>query len=96
MSEDQLLQAVTELARILGLLAYHTRDSRRSAPGFPDLVLAGRGGVLFVELKSQGGQLSAHQQDWRYMLQAAGQRWRLWRPADLEAGLVCRELRAIA
>jgi hypothetical protein len=95
-TEEQLLDSVTELAQWLRLLTYHTRDSRRSAPGFPDLVLAGRRGVIFAELKSRSGQLSSHQHGWKWTLQAAGQEWRLWRPADWESGDIHAELRAIA
>jgi hypothetical protein len=96
MTEAELLELVTELAKWLGLLAYHTRDSRRSAPGFPDLVLAGRKGVIFAELKSPAGGLKPDQVTWKYMLLTAGQAFFLWRPADWESGLIQAELRAIA
>lgn len=46
-------------------------------PGFPDLVLARNGEVLFVELKSEKGKLSPEQRDW-----LAHTNGRLWRPAD--------------
>lgn len=39
MTEQQLLEAVTELALRLGWLVYHVNDSRRDVAGFPDLVL---------------------------------------------------------
>ena len=96
MTEAQLLEQVTELAKWLGLLVYHTRDSRRSQPGFPDLILAGRRGVIFAELKSATGQLSSHQHAWKWTLLASGQDWRLYQPADWESGLIYAELRAIA
>jgi hypothetical protein len=96
MTEDELLAAVLELAKWLRLLAYHTRDSRRSAPGFPDLVIAGPRGVLFPELKSARGRLRPAQVTWKYMLLASGQAWRLWTPADWADGTIERELRSIA
>jgi hypothetical protein len=96
MTEDQLLDQVTELARWFSLLTYHTRDSRRSAPGFPDLVIAGRRGVIFAELKSRAGNLTQDQQTWKWTLLASGQQWRLWRPADWQSGHIEAELRSIA
>src|SRR5690606_40011108 len=35
MSEAQLLATILQACRKLGLLCYHTYDSRRSEPGFP-------------------------------------------------------------
>ena len=95
MTEAELLAAVNELASYLQLFVYHTRDSRRSDPGFPDLVLAGRRGIIFAELKSEHGRLSPWQQDWRDRLQASGARWRLWRPQELQSGDILKELKAI-
>jgi hypothetical protein len=43
---------------------YHTRDSRRSVPGFPDLVLVRPPRLLFVELKTERGKLTADQVAW--------------------------------
>lgn len=97
MTEDELLAAVLLLAGRLRLLAAHVEDSRalRAGAGFPDLVLAGPGGILFAELKSASGDLSTAQRRWRWMIQAAGGRWRLWRPAHWEAGLIEREMKEI-
>lgn len=96
MTEKELLGAVLIFARVLGILAYHEYDSRRSDPGFPDVVLAGKRGVLFAELKTEDGQLTHAQTGWRWRLVAAGASWRLWRPADLESGEILEALRAIA
>lgn len=38
-SEKEFQAQVLDLARLTGWLCYHPHDSRRSAPGFPDLVL---------------------------------------------------------
>jgi hypothetical protein len=53
---------------------YHTHDSRRSTPGFPDWVLVHpvQRRVLFVELKGFAGQASDEQRDWLGTLDAAG------------------------
>jgi hypothetical protein len=95
-TEADLQSSVVDLARWLKILAYHTHDSRRSEPGFPDLVLAGRNGVIFAELKSTAGQLSREQTSWKWMLTAAGATWRLWRPLEWDTGQIEAELRRIA
>ena len=45
-------------------MVYHTYDSRKSEPGFPDLVLVRRGRIIFAELKRRGGQLTGAQGRW--------------------------------
>ncbi len=92
MSEKEFQAAVTELARMLGLLVYHTTDSRRCAPGFPDLVIAGPGGVLFRELKTATGKVSSEQTAWLAMLAAGGADCGIWRPGDLRDAVVSTDL----
>jgi hypothetical protein len=58
--------------------------ARYDAAGFPDLVLV-RDRVLFLELKSARGRLSAAQNKWIAALGAAGADARVIRPADLDA-----------
>jgi hypothetical protein len=85
MTEAQLLDAVRRMAGYLGWMRYHTRDSRGSEPGFPDLVLCSskQRRVLFVELKSATGKTTPAQAAWLAALAAAGAETALWRPADL-------------
>lgn len=79
-SEEEFLQAVLRLFRSNGWLTYHTRDSRRSDAGFPDLV-AGRGSkVIVAELKSASGKPTADQTDWLATFGLAGVPAYLWRP----------------
>lgn len=92
MSERQLQDHVIALARRLGWLCYHTHDSRRSQPGFPDLVMV-RGRVLYRELKSSSGVVSPQQQVWLQQLQVAGADAGVWKPAHLMDGTIERELR---
>jgi hypothetical protein len=94
-TEADLQQAIVDLAQRLGLRTYHTYDSRRSDPGFPDLVIAGRGGVLFRELKSATGRVTKDQQGWLELLTGNGMDAGLWRPSALQDGLVLRDLRRI-
>ena len=74
MTEKEFQNAVLELARIHGWLCYHTHDSRRSAPGFPDLLLAKNGAVLFAEVKTDTGKLTNDQIAW--LLATHGVIWR--------------------
>lgn len=95
MTERQLQQAIVDCARLLGWRSYHTFDSRRSEPGFPDLVLV-RDRVVFAELKSERGRLTREQRAWAAALAAAGAEWHCWRPEDWTSGNVEAVLRARA
>lgn len=63
-SEAGFQAAVVEYASLRGWWTYHTHDSRRSNPGFPDLVLVRGGSLIFAELKTQTGRITAEQQSW--------------------------------
>jgi hypothetical protein len=57
--------------------------TRYDAKGFPDLILAHPGhGVLFRELKTNRGQLTAEQRTWIDLLYTAGADAAVWRPSD--------------
>jgi hypothetical protein len=84
MTEAQLQSRVLGLAKFYAWDVYHTHDSRRSNPGWPDLVLIKPPRVLFVELKTHRGSLRPEQRHWLQMLRDAGQEVAVWRPADLE------------
>jgi len=94
MTEAQLQAAIADLCKLLGVWCYHTYDSRRSQPGWPDLVLVGRH-VLYRELKSATGRLTSAQTEWGLRLGDAGQDWSVWRPDDLRAGRIQAELMLI-
>jgi hypothetical protein len=93
-SEAEFQALVLDLVRTLGLQAYHTHDSRRSQPGFPDLVIVGRDGVLFRELKTMDGRVSVDQKYWIEILRAAGADVGIWRPSSWPDPIT-RELRAL-
>lgn len=97
MSEAELMEAIRAMVRDLRLHAFHAADSRRSwGPGFPDLVIAGIGGCIYRECKTEHGALSPEQRQWGQALQASGQRWSVWRPRHLLDGTIGRELAAVA
>jgi hypothetical protein len=93
-SEDRLLADVRDLADRLGQLVYHTYDSRRSEPGYPDLTIIGRG-VLFRELKVDGKYPTPAQRMYLESLRAAGADAEVWRPADWLSGRIAAQLRAL-
>ena len=80
-SEKAFQATVVETAKLLGWRIFHVHDARRSEPGFPDLVLV-RNRVVFGELKTQRGRLSAEQAAWIRDLREAGALVHVWRPSD--------------
>lgn len=85
LTEAQLTTQVVDLARTLGFdLIYHTYDSRRSAHGFPDFVIA-RERTIFLELKAERGKPTPDQRRWLRGLLDAGSEAYLIRPRDLAA-----------
>lgn len=89
-SESLLKAIVIGLAVDHGWKVFHlTHDGvkkpQKSAKGFPDLTLARRGTILFLELKKQKGELEPEQEAWRDQLIG---HWYLVRPADVTDGFV--------
>lgn len=83
-SEAEFQSQVRALCRFYGLTVYHTHNSQRSDPGFPDLVIVGARGVLFRELKTEVGRVKPMQKFWIDVLRLAGQDADVWRPSDLD------------
>ena len=87
MSEESLLAAIRKLAKMTGgrWMTYHTRFSRGSEPGWPDLVLLSvrQRRLLAIELKREGEQPTAAQELWLGALAAVGIETGVWRPGDL-------------
>lgn len=96
MSEDDLMGHIACLCKDLGLLAYHTRNSRRSTAGYPDWHIVGPAASIFRECKSEKGRTTAAQDEWISWLRRAGHDADVWRPRDLLSGRVQRELVALA
>ena len=85
LSEEEFMRSVMKIASECGWRVYHTRDSRRSQAGFPDLTLVRTGKIIFAELKSQKGRIRKEQQEWLDRLRENGHvDVYLWRPSDLQ------------
>lgn len=82
MTEDELLEAVVEMAERLGWRVSHIPDklyklaaeeqrwdAMRGAKSFPDLVMVRNGWLIFAELKTEDGELEAGQVEWKRALQ---------------------------
>lgn len=96
MTEDALMAEIATLCRDLGLLAYHTHNSRRSTSGYPDWHIVGPSGSLFRECKDEKRKATATQNEWITALRAVGHDADVWRPRDLVSGRIRRELLGIA
>ncbi len=84
-TEKQFQAQVVGLARLCGWRVYHTHDSRRSEPGFPDLVLLKGVRAVVAELKVGRNTTTAEQREWLAAWRAAGVETYEWRPADWPA-----------
>lgn len=82
MSEASFQGALIEYAEVMGWKTYHTRDSRGSTAGYPDLTLVRDNRLIFAELKTETGRVSPAQRDWIEALSAAGAEVHIWRPTD--------------
>ena len=83
MKERELQAIVKQMAELCGWEYYHTYDSRRSNPGFPDVVMLRGERMIVAELKVQKGKVSEHQERWLKKFDKAGSEAYLWRPSDL-------------
>lgn len=64
-SEKDFQQQIIDTAKLLGWKKiYHTWNSKRSASGFPDLIMARDGIIIFAELKREGEDPTPAQREW--------------------------------
>jgi hypothetical protein len=81
--EATLLANIRAYAKPLGWLVYHTFNSQRSEPGFPDVVLTNGVRLLIQELKDNRGKLTVEQERWLALLASTGLvECGVWRPRD--------------
>lgn len=71
-SEAQWQSSVEHAARLFGWSLYHTRDSRGSERGFPDIVAIRGQRLLFAELKVGAARLRPEQRHWLELLRLIG------------------------
>ncbi len=89
-TEKQFQEQVIDIARMTGWLVHHDRGDYRKCIGgdigFPDLVLARNGVVIFAELKNRLGRLTGEQRAWIAALGVEASRVTayIWRPHDLD------------
>jgi hypothetical protein len=81
--EKLFQQAVLDAMHLFGWRTYHTFDSRRSAPGFPDICAVRRDRLLFSEIKGPRGKVTPAQQQWLEDLGRCAEAY-LWREQDWE------------
>lgn len=90
MTEDELLLAITEAATLTGWRWHHVRRSdvalQMGSAGFPDLVMARDGAILFLELKAEAGVVTTAQREWIAALDGGNTRVTaaVIRPGDLD------------
>ena len=81
MTEKQFQQQIVDLARLQGWLIHHSRPAQnrrgqwatpiQGDKGFPDLVLARGGRIIFAELKMEKAKLTSEQKTWLQHLRPA-------------------------
>lgn len=81
-TEAQFMATVIDAATNLGYRVHHERFSVGSRPGFPDLVIMGKGRVIFAELKDDRRKPTPAQQEYLDYLRSEGIDAYLWRPSD--------------
>jgi len=86
LSEKEFTRQVRDLAAIYRWEFYHPWLSIHSPRGFPDVVLCRPPRLLLIELKTDHGKTSSHQDRWLELLRGCpGVEVFLWRPSDLDA-----------
>ena len=96
MSEDELEEQIRDACKKLGIIRFHVRVSKGTTAGLPDDILIGPRGILWRELKTMRGKVTAAQQAMGEALLAAGQDFAIWRPVDWFSGRIRLELMAIS
>lgn len=104
MTENELQDAILDLAKLLKLKVHHCRPARTKDgwktpvagdKGFPDLVIAGPGGVVFAELKSVTGRVTPEQAEWADLLDLTVPCF-VWRPGHWKNGNIEHTLRSLS
>ena len=92
MTEAEFTNQLLAWAKTFGWRRFHVRSSGRMSngkaipvvqgdKGFPDLVLAKPGRLVFAELKVGGNKARSEQTDWLDLLAASNAECHVWTPA---------------
>lgn len=84
LTESQWQGDILKIAKRGQWDAYHTYNSKRSKPGFPDLLLIRPPELVIAEIKTDRGKTSPEQDVWLAALAACGLEVYVWRPRDIE------------
>lgn len=83
-TEKDFQRDIVRMADLFGWWSYHVRDSRGSAPGWPDLALIKGERLILAEVKTEKGRVRPEQED---VLERLGKvrtvEAHLWRPSDV-------------
>ena len=87
LTESNFQNTVIELAEWHKWRIYHVAKVKgqlrsETSKGFPDLVFARPGRLVFAELKLEGEYPTEDQKIWLDLLRSAGKDVYVWRPAD--------------
>jgi hypothetical protein len=87
-THDEIVKEIQARAKQRGILTHYCGRSERCTgdAGQPDLILAGRDGTAWIEVKTPGTDPSPAQIRWKYALRASGQIWEVMLEHDLEQG----------
>jgi hypothetical protein len=69
-TEKRFMAAVVAFAALHKWKVFHPFDSRKSAPGWPDLALVRGGRLVLAELKTESERVSSAQAEWLERLRA--------------------------
>lgn len=87
LTEKQFEAQLVELAEFCGWEHYHPWLSIHSPTGWPDEAFLKPPELVFVEVKSEKGKLTAAQEHFIGLLRACGQRVYVWRPSDIDTAI---------
>lgn len=84
MAEAPFQASVIALAKPAGWRCYHTYDSRKSEPGFPDLILIRGPMLIAAECKRDSENPTPAQYEWLEAFDGVRVVWAgVWRPRDM-------------
>ena len=81
-TEKQWQAQIVAWAKRAGWRSYHVWNAMHSTSGFPDMVLVRPPHIIYAELKTERGKVTADQEAWIDALRRCGQQVYVWRPSD--------------